>query len=320
MNESLKVKYQSRLQRIPAPGTGCHVALLGVANLVIIAGLSEQRIFEDIRANVPSGARRLPDREISDAIKKAVFDKDKTVTEWRYKPAPIINDGTATLQKIIAQAKITDDAGLWESSPIKIDWLPEDDAVHFLSSMFEPSDSLFIGERLESGVGGLNIRTTAEWIKYFRAGGKAGPFIIVNSLTGKPAKKKSGAGVTYRGDACVSAFKFALGEFDILNVEDQIKFWSAVKLPIVALIDSGGKSVHAWLDVQKLAKIETSEQWETHIKRRLYEQILTPLGADGACSNPARLSRLPGHFRTEKTHGSGCCGYHLKDGQYVESA
>jgi hypothetical protein len=91
-----------------------------------------------------------------------------------------------------------------------------------------------------------------------------------------------------------------MAEFDGLCREDQIRFWSAVKLPIVALIDSGGKSIHAWLDVQKLAKVETPEQWQSEIKGRLYDRILTPLGVDSACSNPARLSRLPGYFRSEK--------------------
>jgi hypothetical protein len=68
----------------------------------------------------------------------------------------------------------------------------------------------------------------------------------------------------------------------------------------VALIDSAGKSIHAWLDVQKLAPVSTSEEWEKNIKNRLYDRLLTPLGVDGACSNPARLLRLPGHFREEK--------------------
>lgn len=92
-----------------------------------------------------------------------------------------------------------------------------------------------------------------------------------------------------------------MAEFDNLDRTEQIKFWSAVKLPIVALIDSGNKSIHGIIEVSKLAKIETSEQWDTQIKQRLYERILKPLGVDGACSNSARLSRLPGHFRSKKS-------------------
>ena len=88
--------------------------------------------------------------------------------------------------------------------------------------------------------------------------------------------------------------------FDTQSREDQIRFRSVAKLPFVALIDSGGKSIHAWLDVQKMAKVETKERWVKEIKGHLYDRLLTPLGVDGACSNPARLSRLPGHLRAEK--------------------
>ena len=86
-------------------------------------------------------------------------------------------------------------------------------------------------------------------------------------------------------------------EFDDLSREDQIRFWSAVKLPIVALIDTGGKSIHAWVQVSKLATVNTLEQWQENIKIKLYDRILAPLGVDAACSNPSRLSRLPGHLR-----------------------
>jgi len=123
------------------------------------------------------------------------------------------------------------------------------------------------------------------------------PHIIIPPLNGLPGGKKAGEGTTYRGDGNVKTFKYCLAEFDTLSREDQIQFWTAVKLPIVCLIDSGGKSIHAWLKVSELAQVERLEQWATHIKRRLYDQGLIPLGVDSACSNPSRLSRLPGHLR-----------------------
>ena len=36
------------------------------------------------------------------------------------------------------------------------------------------------------------------------------------------------------------------------------------------------------------------------VEGRLFGQYLIPLGCDAACRNEARLSRMPGHFRTEK--------------------
>jgi hypothetical protein len=101
-------------------------------------------------------------------------------------------------------------------------------------------------------------------------------------------------------DACIKTFRYCLVEFDDLSREDQIRFWSAVRLPVVCLIDSGGKSIHEWLDIRKLAKVENPEQRDIEIRQRVYQRILKPLGVDGACSNPARLSRLPGHIRDGK--------------------
>jgi hypothetical protein len=134
-------------------------------------------------------------------------------------------------------------------------------------------------------------------VAFFQAGGTAGPHVIVNPLSGKPAPKKDGSGdETYRGDYNVQGFHHCLVEFDTLTREDQIRFWSAAKLPIVALIDSGGKSIHAWLEVKD---VSTAEQWEQHIQREFYAEVLAPIGVDRACSNASRLSRLPGVFRSE---------------------
>ncbi|HNS91236.1 MAG TPA: hypothetical protein PKJ72_14455, partial [Deltaproteobacteria bacterium] len=95
-------------------------------------------------------------------------------------------------------------------------------------------------------------------------------------------------------------YRYCVVEFDDLSREDQIRFWSSAHLPIVALIDTGGKSIHAWLQVSKLAEVRTLDEWDEQIKVRLYEKLLIPLGVDPQCKNASRLSRLPGHFREEK--------------------
>nr|HPR03448.1 hypothetical protein [Deltaproteobacteria bacterium] len=169
-----------------------------------------------------------------------------------------------------------------------------------LSTLYAPDDLVFIGEKHQEGILGDTIRPVSEWISYFQGGGKTGPHIIPNPLTGIPGPKKSGDGETLRGDLTVKAYRYCVVEFDNLSREDQIKFWSAARLPIVALIDSGGKSIHAWLQVSKLDEVRTLDEWDEQIKVRLYEKLLIPLGVDPQCKNASRLSRLPGHFRSEK--------------------
>lgn len=147
---------------------------------------------------------------------------------------------------------------------------------------------------------GTNIKTAKQWREHSKTGAKMGPHFCINPLNGIPSPKKSGDGTTLRGDSNVKTFRYCLIEFDNLDRESQIKFFSAIKLPIRVLIDSGNRSIHAFVDVQKLASVTTLDQWQTEIKGRLYDTILSGLGIDSACSNPARLSRLPGHFRGEK--------------------
>ncbi|MCX5830533.1 MAG: hypothetical protein NT140_01330 [Deltaproteobacteria bacterium] len=182
--------------------------------------------------------------------------------------------------------------------------------------LFENDDLIFIGERHEPGIMGVNIRPAKEWRELSMSGAKLGPQFCINPLNGMPSPKKSGDGTTLRGDANVKTYRYCLIEFDGLDRESQIKFYSAVKLPIRALIDSGNKSIHALVDVQVLAKVETLEQWTTEIKQNLYERLLIPLGVDGQCSNPSRLSRLPGHYRTEKQAWQRLL-WLSKDGQYA---
>ena len=67
-------------------------------------------------------------------------------------------------------------------------------------------------------------------------------------------------------------------------------------LPVVALIDSGNKSLHAWIHVPD---VHTLDEWKIKIEQKFFEQCLKPLGIDTACKNPSRMSRLPGCIRKE---------------------
>jgi hypothetical protein len=295
---NIQTRYQDRLNGMPAPGQGRHTAILGIANLAIMAGKTPDAVHEDLRRVTADNP--MPDSEIRAAVLKAASDHG-TGSSYRPtpKPAPLIKDGKAALQRIIDQGTISEDADLWEASPIKLSDTPEADRGMLLKNLFPPDDLVFIGERYEDGVVGKNIRTAAAWVVYFATGGKAGPHVIVNPFTGKASPKKSGDGDSYRCDGSIKTFRHCLVEFDYLPREDQIRFWSAAKLPILALIDSGGKSIHAWLDVSKLSNVSNCDQWNLYIKMGLYEKALIPLGVDRSCCNPSRLSRLPGHFRGE---------------------
>jgi hypothetical protein len=291
--------YHQRLQSMPSPGQGRHPALLAIANLGILAGKPPADIHADVRQ--ATSAAPMPDREIQGAITKASADHlGAPMYKVPPKPAPLVKDGNAARQRIIDQGTISEDVDLWECSPLRLMESPGRDSAMVLKTLFKPWEFVFIGGGKEVGNLGQNIRTAADWIAFFESGGgTAGPYILINPLSGEPAPKKSGDGDSMRGDSNVKTFRHCLVEFDDLGREDQLRFWSAAKLPIRALVDSGGKSIHAWLDVQKIGNVTTADEWDAHIKRGLYDRLLTPFGVDRACSNPARLSRLPGCIRAE---------------------
>lgn len=298
----MSARFDEVLSRIPPPGAGCHTALLGAANVGIRSGVTPNDVERAIRQAIPSGARHIPEREIRDAVRKATVDAGKPVTGFRRDtpPQPTFNAERAR-QRIIKAGSDFGEADLWERAPIRLDWMPGEDwrALPFLW----PSDALlWLGGPLDAGERGKTIRPVAEWVEAFGKGETLPPHIIINPLSGVPSPKKSGDGVTLRGDACVSHYVYAVAEFDTLPRDQQLAFWAGIELPIAALVDSGGKSVHAWLRVDRLGigPIADADGWTTHIRTQLYRHRLIPLGVDPACANESRLTRMPGHYRTEK--------------------
>jgi len=292
-------RYEDALRTIPRPGTGCHAALLGVANRGVIAGLSESEIVADIRAHIPHGSRRVPDREIADAVRKGLSECEPhsqhapRPRRRPHKPQPPF-DGLAYRRKLIERSEGVSEAELWELSPLRIDWKPGPmDAVRTLQYLYAPDDVLFLGDTYDT-----DVKTAADWLAEIKAG-KTWPHIIPNPVDGNEHQTKDGK-LSRRCDAAVSQYRFALVEFDTMSRGNQLRFWHSViiegLLPVAALIDSGKKSIHAWLRVD----LATADQWDAEVRRGLYDAEtgrMALMGADRQCSNPSRLSRLSGHQR-----------------------
>ena len=289
-------KFEDNLANPVIPGQGCHSWIMSTCNLGVIAGKSPDEIFSGIRRVVHPSR---PDGEITETIKEALRSHGDGnhrgfSAPTRQDVKTIIHNGAAVFNKIVSQGKYSTEQELKAASPISIPENTQDQQKLFFDTVFQWDDFVFCGGEFQTGTS-QSIRPCCEWAET----GASGPFVIGNPFTGMPAPKKSGDGTTYRGDHCVKHFLHSLIEFDNRTIEDQIKFWSAIKLPVKALIHTGGKSIHAWIDLSS-ELISSMETWEKTVKIGLYEQRLKPLGVDMACSNPSRLSRLPGVFRAEK--------------------
>ena len=111
---------------------------------------------------------------------------------------------------------------------------------------------------------------------------EAGAWVRFNPLDGE--------GV---GNADVTEFRYALVESDSMPKEKQWAIIRQLELPCAAVVDSGGKSVHAIVKVDARDYGEYRERVEA-----LYKVCRdNGLDVDGQNKNPSRLSRLPGFER-----------------------
>ena len=193
MNTStLERKYRYRLNNMPRPGEGRHQDSLGIANLGAMAGISPEQIHSDIRN--AAGSVPLSESEIRKTVLKA--DAEHAARGSTYipppKPAPVVKDGKAALKRVIDKGIFSDDADLHDTSPVRLNGSNEDDRATILKVLFNPGDKIFIGDRLERGVIDKNIRTRDAWIDHFQKGSTAGPFIIINPLSGQSGLTKAG--------------------------------------------------------------------------------------------------------------------------------
>ena len=109
-----------------------------------------------------------------------------------------------------------------------------------------------------------------------------GAWIRMNPLDGKG-----------QSDRNVSAYRYVLIESDELPKEDQERIYRKYELPVAALVDSAGKSVHA------VVRIDAPDEQEYRRRVNYLFRFLELRGfpVDNANKNPSRLSRMPGVLR-----------------------
>ena len=292
-NNRAAERYAEEIRRCPKGGNGVHSWMMTAANFAAIAGIPPMEAeAEIIRAMTRPPS---PSSEVSAAIRKAYseYAPGADYTPRRYsapKPKPL----PQTALKFIQRGDGAEESRWREASPFRVELEPgPKDAITIMRTLFRPSEYVFCGERYG---GGGSVRMAGEWIARFEDRFPVPPHFIPNPLTGDEHPTSDGK-QSRRGDSAVAAFRYAVAEFDSLSKPEQLAFWWGFKsAPIVALIDSGGKSIHALLRVD----CATRADWERDIEERLFPRVLCPLGCDPACRNESRLSRLPGHFRREK--------------------
>lgn len=317
-NSSLRL-YEETLQGLPATGYGCHPALLSVANYGRMAGLAPEQVFVDIMNNLKPGKRRVPASEIKDAIEKAFVSqlevKEPVCPAARIDGEPFFMQAVAIGHKILGGRST-----LVDLSSMHLPVAPVNQAVLFLEKMYAPDEYVYLGWREvydeAIAMGKLEIqeclvKPAEDWIEHIRSGGAALQHcnsVCINPLTGVPGLNKKGE-PSFRADTCISIPRYVLAELDCypkgwadegkpIPKPDQEAFWASMianGVPVRCVIDSGNKSLHAWIQVD----CHDYDDWVRTVKCDLFPNLLVPLGVDRSCSNPSRLSRMPGHIRLE---------------------
>lgn len=186
-------------------------------------------------------------------------------------------------------------------TPIEPPPAPIDDGfVPLLDACFEDTEFVAIAPAREDDEGEIQPQrgvtmTAAEWkARVARKGGidrcfgtKHGLFVRINPMI------KDGA----RNDH-VTAFRHALVEFDRdetgkpIPKEEQYLRIVASGLPVAALIDSGNKSLHAWI------RVDAPDEKEYHRRVNVIWELFEGLNLDRQNRNASRLSRCPDGWRT----------------------
>ena len=307
MNAAIPIppKTRERLAN-PAPPGERHQEAIKITAGLLSSGLSPDAVFCELRGRY---ALDFPDAEIHGIIdwsEKRFAGGNCPVLSFpassgrnrfpRPEKPPGISPETA-ISRFLG-GFMCDEADLWEASPIRLSERFETDAEALISALFLPSERvnvvsrfLLTGDKAQpAGLGETALRD--KWLSRFRVNGPP----VSNSGVWIRPNPMDGTGVSDRN---VSAFRFALLEFDAVSMAVQLRFIARLPVAISAIISSGGKSLHAWVFIG--AETETAFRESVAVLFRL----IAPFGIDTANRNPSRLSRLPGVYRSIGAAGDG---------------
>jgi hypothetical protein len=306
----------------PSPEGDRHNQILRVLPCLVGDGWDRDELFELLRSRYPAD---FPDAEIVELIDWGLSrdfepsrakSKEQNGQKKHYKlqsqPRQWVSltpekRARREKEKISAWIKNTCDwtagfrvgeADVLERSPIR----PLDDIAEDAQLLFRhlygrgelvnicPDYTLRDGKAQPCGAG-LTF-AAIEWCHHLEIGSlpqsEAGAWIRINPVKGR---RGSGRGGSFT-DADIETYRYHLLESDQLPLDLQLTLFSRLRLPIALILDSGGRSYHAW--VKSYARTEIGYRAETDF---LFSR-LARFGLDRSNRNPSRFSRLPGVMRS----------------------
>lgn len=212
--------------------------------------------------------RPIPDREIHSAIDYALNNSTSTTPRWPSVSIPL---------KIHAATRID---GLDVLRDLSLATPPA------LASQAVPV--LFPGDPLIC-VGASSSRFTTGHLAEFPALDFC-QFIVPSPMSARTGKTQDGRESAHCLDN-TGPRRFIVVEFDHGEIDDQASwlYWLATKAPLIAVVFSGGKSLHGWFLCDGVDETQVEEFFADAVR----------IGADPRLWTRSQFARLPGGLRGE---------------------
>jgi hypothetical protein len=182
-----------------------------------------------------------------------------------------------TPEWLAARSKFT----LWNRSP-----------AGFLHKLYKEGEKVVVFDVFESQGCGIwthpGIAGDLSTLDYLEEGKPEGVWFLANPVDGEyhwnPRQNKQ----SRRSEEAITSWRYWVIESDEAPKDLWLKALVQLPLPIAAIYDSGGDSIHALALVNAASKAE----WDRIVRKDL-GPLLVPLGADLGSMTGVRLSRLP---------------------------
>jgi hypothetical protein len=293
----MRIPLSTQLKLASPAGEGNrHNEAMTVALSLFSAGMAPDAIRAQLICSY-----NLPDKEVQNLVQWAAkkarpYQKGSSYSSKGFKQKVATSEEIIKNVEKLLNGFYCNEFNLQTASPYKPleNW--QYDALMMFATLYDVEDHInIVSDSMHEGgkekpIGAGKTLTRDNWLRYIRDNGvpqcTGGAWIRPN-----PVKSSgSGKGKAYC-DEDVVKFRFLLLESDILPPELQLALYAKLRIPISAIIWSGRRSYHCWIEVNC-----SNAQEYRQLGLNIFER-LRAYGIDPANINPSRMSRLPGAVR-----------------------
>jgi len=177
-------------------------------------------------------------------------------------------------------------------SPISPGWVTP---AQYLAMVFRLGDQIlvFIDQRSQGQAVFQNWSTSPDRnaLQAFTNDHEKGVWFLSNPIDGQYHHNPQQGTMSRRSKESVTAFRHVVLESDCQPTAQWLRILVQIKLPILSIVSSGGKSLHALCRINASSK----DEWDQKVGR--FMPWLVKVGADRGAMTAVRLTRLPGCYR-----------------------